>query len=137
MQLALLAFHPVNGTARCTMSTSPWTANLGVFTKWLDVLPSLMEGVGSVAAFEAMSEALSLLEQPSEFTPVYPDNSPLAFRESLSEVVMLWVSEAAASANCLVCHPMRARVPGAVRAQHVNVHILVDPRYAALKASCY
>jgi hypothetical protein len=126
MQLALVVFHPTNGTARCNLSTSPWTGDIEVFIKWLDVLPSLMEGIGSVAAFEAMSEALSLLEQPSKFTPIHRDKSPLVAREFISELVMLWVSEASPSASCLAIHPMRARVAGTVRLEsglHVPITI--------------
>lgn len=82
-----------------------------MFAKWLDVVPSLMEGIGHVAAYESISEAMSMLEQPSESTPEAALGGAFA-----SELVLLWVSEAAASASSLVTHPLRARVQGNVRA---------------------
>ena len=111
MQLALVAFGPTNGTARCSLTPSPWTADLGVFTKWLDALPLLMEGVGDVAAYEAVAEAMSMLELPSRFTPDFA----LKGNHS-SEIVMLWLTEAEHVARCLVTHPALPNVSGNVSA---------------------
>lgn len=53
----------------------------------MNAIPTLLEGTGTAAAQEALAEALSMLEQPSELTPV--DDSTTVERE----IVMLWLSE--------------------------------------------
>jgi hypothetical protein len=86
-QAAIVTFGPVGGTARCCQSISPWTKDIATLNGWINAIPSLMEGVGHVAAFEALTEAHSMLEQPSEHTPSPPVQQQL-------ELVMLWLSEA-------------------------------------------
>jgi hypothetical protein len=68
-----------------------------------------MEGVGHVAAYDAISEALSMIEQPSEFTPESGDT-----QGSKSEILMLWVTESTPSASVLKQHPSRQLISGQV-----------------------
>lgn len=108
--MALVAFGANNATSRAPLSASPWTDSTAVLRGWLEGLPSLAEGVGRVVAYEAIAEALSMFEQPSQFTP-----EGAAAAECKAEVLMLWVSEAVPSASVLQQHPARTRVPGQVR----------------------
>lgn len=57
-----------------------------------------MEGIGYVAAFEAISEAMSMLEQPSDFTPA--PQTPM-----LHEIMMFWLSDATAAQSDLIASP--------------------------------
>jgi hypothetical protein len=109
VQVAVVAFSTVNGTARSRITTSPWTASADVLDKWQQTLPSLQEGVGFVAAFEALGSALALLEQPSEFTPAVALQSGFA-----SEILMLWLSESVPDADMPMRHPDKPPLPGHV-----------------------
>lgn len=65
----------------------------------MNAIPALLEGTGSVAAQEALAEALSMLEQPSELTPV--EESAIIERD----IIMLWLSEAPFAGSSLVISP--------------------------------
>jgi hypothetical protein len=85
-----------------------------VVAAWLQAVPALAEGIGKVAAFEALSTALALLEQPSEYTPVATvrEDGGVAAK---AEVLMLWVSEGVHEGRLLLEDPAKAAVPSQVR----------------------
>lgn len=107
-----MTFATRDGTARNALTTTPWTCDAAVLDAWLNAIPALLEGTGSAAAQEALAEALSMLEQPSELTPV--DESAIIERE----ILMLWLSDAPFVASSLVMSPdtaNNAQIQGHVR----------------------
>lgn len=114
IQVAILTFTAVNGTARSWQSCSPWTTDISTLNSWLDAVPSLMEGIGHVAAFEALSEAMSMLELPSDYTPA--PSTPMLY-----EIMMLWLSDANPSQTNLIASPdqqIHKQFPSHVRSKH-------------------
>lgn len=99
-----MTFATRDGTARCCLTTTPWTCDVSVLDAWLNALPAILEGTGNAAAQEALAEALSMLEQPSELTPV--DESA----EIEREIVMLWLSDGPFTSS-LVISPDSANSP--------------------------
>eukprot|EP00892_Ulva_mutabilis_P000439 jgi/Ulvmu1/10396/UM061_0080.1 len=97
-EVAILTFTAINGTARSCQSCSPWTTDISTLSGWLDAIPSLMEGIGYVAAFEALAEAISMLELPSAFTPA-------AQTPMLHEIMMFWLSDASPAQSNLIASP--------------------------------
>jgi Mediator complex subunit 25 von Willebrand factor type A len=87
VQVAIVTFSTLDGTARSCLTTTPWTQDVKTLEAWLDAIPALLEGTGCVAALEAIAEALSMLEQPSELTPAEAE------RPIEREILMLWLSE--------------------------------------------
>lgn len=111
-----MTFTATNGTARSCQSCSPWTTDISTLNGWLDAVPSLMEGIGHVAAFEALSEAMSMLELPSDYTPA--PQTPM-----LSEIMMFWLSDANPAQTDLIAspdQPIHKQFPSHVRALHVD-----------------
>lgn len=98
IQVAILTFSAINGTSRSYQSCSPWTTDISTLSGWLDAVPSLMEGIGHVAAFEALAEAISMLELPSDFTPA--PQTPM-----LHEIMMLWLSDASPAQSNIIASP--------------------------------
>ena len=142
-QAAVVTFGALNGTSRRRVTTTPWTASTAALTAWLAAVPAHMEGVGNVAAFEALGTALSLLETPSEHTPlvcaasahvsdasaaaegeVGAGSGTNAIRNATAtaqpggvrgEVLMLWLSDSGHSGPMLVQSPRKPEMPDHVR----------------------